>query len=198
MSIQRSKTDPLSSLLMFAWHTWFMIVLCRLHTYRHEFQVWRFFTSIQTQRQAAVTLMNRCSFISCSRLRRHCSVCLPAHTRRGNTNTFFFLLSLSVFPQLTPSPVLCPCVETEGFWCCPRQWTIWVISCAPVSYGFVLRQHCSRVFCLAGLSHGSQTSLFLPFPFHVAMCEWDESAAIVVWFSDFSIGSNDRGFDVQC
>lgn len=65
---------------MFALQTWFMIVLCRLHTYRHEFQVWCFFTSIQTQRQAAVTLMNRCSFISCSRLRRHCSVRLPAHT----------------------------------------------------------------------------------------------------------------------
>lgn len=109
-----------------------------------------------------------------------------------------FSLSLSIFPQLAPSPVFCPCVETEGFWCCPRQWTIWVISCAPVSYDFVLRQRCSRAFCLAGLSHGSQTSLFLPFPFHVAMREWDESAAIVAWFSDLSIGSNDWGFDVHC
>lgn len=67
-----------------------------------------------------------------------------------------------------PPPVLCACIEVEGFWCCPRQWTIWVISCAPVSYDFGPRQCCSRAFCLAGLSHGSQTSLFLPFPFHVA------------------------------
>lgn len=35
-----------------------------------------------------------------------------------------------------------------------------MISCAPVSYDFVLRQRCSTAFCLAGLSHGSQTSLF--------------------------------------
>lgn len=43
-----------------------------------------------------------------------------------------------------------------------------MISCAPVSYDFVPRPCCSRDFCLTGLSHGSQTSLFLPFPFHVA------------------------------
>lgn len=79
-----------------------------------------------------------------------------------------FLLLLSIFPLLPTPPVLCACIEVEGFWCCPRQWTIWVISCAPVSYDFGPRQCCSRAFCLAGLSHGSQTSLFLPFPFHVA------------------------------
>lgn len=89
-------------------------------------------------------------------------------------------------------------LQAEGFWCCPRQKTIWVISCVPVSYDFVLRQRCSAAFCLAGPSRGSQTSLFLLFPFHVAMCEWDESAAIVVWFSDLSEVSSGEGFDVQC
>lgn len=43
-----------------------------------------------------------------------------------------------------------------------------MISCAPVSYDFVLRQCCFRAFCLVGLSHGSQTSLILSFSFHVA------------------------------
>lgn len=37
-----------------------------------------------------------------------------------------------------------------------------------------------------------------PLPFSCGLCEWAESAAIVAWFSDLSIGSNDRGFDVQC
>ena len=79
----------------------------------------------------------------------------------------------SLSPTLSPSPIhlslhVCVCMEAEGFWWCPRQWTIWVISCAPVSYDFILRHCCSRAFCLAGLSHGSQTSLFLSFPFHVA------------------------------
>lgn len=35
-------------------------------------------------------------------------------------------------------------------------------------------------------------------PFSCGLCEWDEFAAIVAWFSDLSIGSNDQGFDVQC
>lgn len=85
----------------------------------------------------------------------------------------------SIFPQPSPSPVVGACVEAVGFWCCPRQWTIWVISCAPVSYDFVLRQCCSWAFCLAGLSHGSQTSLFLSFPFHVARV--NETSPRLLW-----------------
>lgn len=34
--------------------------------------------------------------------------------------------------------------------------------------------------------------------FSCGLCEWDGSAAIVVWFSGLSAGSNDGGFDVQC
>lgn len=37
-----------------------------------------------------------------------------------------------------------------------------------------------------------------PLPFSCGLCEWAESAAIVVWFGDLSIGSNDWGLDVQC
>lgn len=90
-----------------------MIVLRRLHTYSHEFQVWCFFTSIQTQRQAAATLMNRCSFIRRSDLEDIVQR-VSLHTRRGNANAFFFLLPLSVFPRLTPSPVFLPLRGDRG------------------------------------------------------------------------------------
>lgn len=77
-----------------------------------------------------------------------------------------FLPGLSALPR-PPSP----CAETEGFSSRPRQWAIWEISCAPVSYDFVPRRRCSAAFCLAGPSRGSQTSLFLRSPFHVAVRE---------------------------
>lgn len=162
-----------------------------------------FCTSIQnTKNGISDKNINGCPSNGYSRFRIHFPVCYPPNIAWKYQNILLSsVTSHSHYPSSLcslPPQFSAPALETEGFWCCPRQWTIWVISCAPVSYDFVLRQRCSRAFCLAGLSHGSQTSLFLPFPFHVAMCEWDESAAIVAWFSDLSIGSNDWGFDVQC
>lgn len=95
--------------------------------------------------------------------------------------------------------LFCAIVRAQGFWCCPRQWTIWVISCAPVSYDFVRRLRRFRPFVWLAWAMEVRLPSFSA-PVSCGSCERAESRAIVVWFSDLPAGSNDRGLtcSVNC
>ncbi len=131
---------------------------------------------------------------------------LSHQTWRENTKTYSPILLHS--PTFFPSPIHLPsALSLPSFLPLRRGRGILMLSQTMDNLGDFL---CTSViwFCpeavlfqslLSGWPEPWKSDFPLsPLLFSCGLCEWAESTAIVVWFSDLSTGSNDRGFDMQC